>query len=172
MKRLAMLLATVVPVALTAQTPTLLPGSRLRVNAPGYGSKITGTLMSQTPDTIEVAEAGAVLRRIPWTSVREVRASTGKSHGAGAAKGAMIGAIAGGAVAGVSLLFISSDNGSYYDFSGSVFVAMGAAVGAEWGVVIGGIIGAEKWQRVYSAPLRISVAPLLGPAAIGISARF
>ena len=130
--------------------------------------------MSQTTDTIEVADSEAVHHRIPWTAVREVRVRTRKAHGAGAVKGAKIGAIAGLALTVAA--YRSATPAAHNDFStGDGFLpgaVLGVAMGVEVGVIIGAIVGAEGWKRIYPAPLRISVTPLRGPPAVGTSVRF
>jgi hypothetical protein len=158
MMRKTILTLSLFAVSAGAQVPTLMAGSRLRVQTAGAG-RIEGTLMSQTPDTLTIAQSGAVQRKIPSGVVGRIQASQGKSHGAGAIKGGKIGAIVGGGLGLLVGLAISADGSCTGEGCDAAPITVGlvqAAAGAIWGLAIGGIVGAEKWTTVY-APGRVAL---------------
>ena len=156
-----------------AQLPELAPGSRLKLDLTDR-RKVEGTLMSQTADSLVVAAEGAVITRLPASSVGRIQSTMGKSRGAGAKKGAKIGAIIGGSFGLVVGLAAYSDP----DYRGAeapiLWGLVGAADGALYGVVIGAIAGSQNWKTVYERPFDVSVArpPLGGGLRFGLSVRY
>ncbi len=134
------------PMLLSAQLPQVLPGTRVRVST--ATETYTGTFMSQAADTIDVAESGAIHRRIPVSAVRQLFVSQGKTAGAGAIRGLKIGALVLAAVAGLLAVVIWSETG-FQAAEGALLVGGGAVEGAMFGAIIGAIVGAEGWQRIY-----------------------
>jgi len=171
MLRQSMLLLALLPFVSEAQVPVLMPGARVRISAPGYGRSMTGTVMSQSADTIQLAESGAVMRHIPTATVREIRASTGRSRRAGAIKGAKIGGVI-GAVGGAFIFGVLAPIG-HATWEGAVKVVLtGAMSGAMGGAEIGAVVGAEHWQRVYGSRARIAVLPSQRGGGVSLWARF
>ena len=171
MLRQSMLLLALLPFVSEAQVPVLMPGARVRISAPGYGPSMTGTVMSQSADTIQLAESGATMRHIPTATVREIRASTGKSHRAGAIKGAKIGGVI-GAVGGALSLGVLAPYSHVTGENAVRWLLLWTTVGAGYGVGGGAVVKAEHWQRVYSSRARIAVLPYQRGAAVSLSARF
>jgi hypothetical protein len=166
-----MRLAVLLVVCVAAQLPTLLPGSRVRVEADPQ-SKIQGTVMSQTRDSIVVAASGAVHTTLPSGDVSLVKVSLGKSHMTGAIKGAKIGAVV---LGGLGALFgYALGDLENYDAADYAAVAAGSAFyGALWGAGIGSLIGAEKWKTVYRRDvLGVQAAPARSGIGINLSIRY
>lgn len=164
-------------VAANAQVPTLVPGARVRIETTQLRDRVEGTLMSQTSDSLVVASVGAVRTTLPASFVTKIKASEGKSHGAGAIRGIKIGAIIGGAV---GLLVAAAYHEDYSTTTGTdqsnellAFAALEAAGGAIWGAAIGGIVGTEKWTTVYEAPVRFGMGRgINGAPVVGLAIRF
>jgi hypothetical protein len=168
---LALPLAAAVPAR--AQTvPPLVIGARVRVE-PRYLKVIEGTLMSQTQDSLVIASVGAVRTVVSSYSVVRIKASQGKSHGAGAIKGLKIGASI-GAVSGflIGIAYAGYDNTPKEELVASATAAY-AVSGGVWGLAIGGIVGAEKWTTVYELPMRLAAgtAPS-GAHFVGVAVAF
>jgi hypothetical protein len=173
MNRIILGAALMLATGASAQAPTLMAGSRLRVYTDAGRSE--GTLMAQTGDSLTIAESGAVRRVIPFAAVSRIQASAGKSHGSGAIKGAKIGAVIGGGLGVLVGLAISTDGsctGSGCDSAPITLGLIEAAGGALWGLAIGGAVGAEKWETVYPKRYGVSGGALPGQARLGLSIRY
>lgn len=156
----------------SGQVPQLAPGAHLKVDRLD-GPRIEGTLMSQSNDTLTIAAEGAVITPVAAAAVGRIKASAGKSHGAGAKKGAKIGAVIGGGFGLLTgLLYDNADIG----FNGSqapiLFGVVGAAEGAIYGVLIGAIVRAQKWTTVYERPYGVTAGFDGNRASAGLSIRF
>lgn len=178
-----------IPVMLAAQTPAIAIGTRVSVDMHDK-SRIEGTLMAQSAESLAVASPRAVRTGISSEHVARVRRSEGKTHARGAVKGLKIGTIIGGGFAAYFALVITERTGtdarSAYDgprtgegsaYDGPETVAglatLMVASGAFYGVIIGAIVGAEKWTTVYTTPQRVSLVPAPGTApGIGIRVGF
>lgn len=159
---------------LSAQTVPIPIGARVRVEMCDK-SRLDGTLMMRTADSVAVALPRAVRTVVATEYISRVRRSEGKSHGHGAVKGLKIGAVIGGGattlVMGGAYLGSSAENkdATWVAF----FAAAGAMTGALYGGVIGAIVGAERWTTVYTFPARLSfVPPPTGAPGIGVTFRF
>jgi hypothetical protein len=162
----------------SAQLPELAQGARLKLDLAGP-AKLEGTLLSQTPDSLVVAADGARIVKLSSSSVGRIRSTAGKTHGAGAKKGAKIGTIV-GAGFGVLVGLAFMNDGSYaygnagFDQSAAplVFGVVGAAEGALYGLAIGAIVGAQNWKTIYERPYRVSASPMQGGMRLGLSVRY
>jgi hypothetical protein len=151
--RTVTLLLCLVPSIAAAQVPTLAVGSRLRVYQPAV-SRIEGTLMAQTADSLTVASVRATRALIPSARVGRIQVSEGEKASAGALKGAKIGGVL-GLAGGLFLAALASDLDS--GFRGEDFAVLSVAGmfnGALYGAVIGAVVGAEKWTTVYRSGVR------------------
>jgi hypothetical protein len=146
--RTALLLVALLSVSAGAQSPSLRPGMRVRVQYDQIPDALTGSVLARTPDTLVVERAGLAPASIPTASIRRLSVSGGVTRGAGAGKGARIGAILGGSLGLVLGLALSSD---YEAESLSLLTATSAfaSAGALWGMGIGALVRAEKWTTVY-----------------------
>ena len=142
--------------------PLQLPrvGDRVRVRAPSVrDDRYVGRVEGLPPDSIMLDTAG-VRRRlgfdmgpvlveefrrvtIPTSAIESIDISTGRSHKRATIKGAIIGALGGGALFGATNL--PEVNPTFSDFVG------GAGVGVVVGGVVGYLLGGEKWQSFYRA---------------------
>src|SRR5213082_1800790 len=73
-----------------AQLPVISGGTHVRLWVGQPSVVVQGTLFSQTPDTIRVANDGLV-HVIPAASIAGVQVGGGRSHWAGGVRGAKIG---------------------------------------------------------------------------------
>ena len=175
--RATLLILTTLATTAVAQLPELAPGSRLQLELVDH-QKIEGTLMSQTPDSLIIAAEGARITRIPSARIGRIKSTLGKSHGAGARKGAKIGSIVGagfGVLLGLTVMsddtYSSSDYGFDKSSAPAVFGLVGAAEGAIYGVGIGAIVGAQNWKTIYERPYSLSVAPAPGGVRLAFRLR-
>ena len=152
--RLFIAMALCAASAAGAQVSDLMPGSRLRIESSVAPRRVEGTLMAHEGPNMVVASSGALRMTVPYQTVTRVRVSLGKSRGAGAVRGAKIGASIGGVFALiVGWALVSSETGAQP--SGLLpFVVTNAAGGAIWGLGIGAAVGSEKWTTVYQSPLK------------------
>lgn len=164
-----------VPVILTAQTPAIALGTRVRIEMHDK-SRIEGTLMAQSAESLAMASPRSVHTGVSSEFIARVRRGEGRSHGHGAVKGIKIGA---GIVGGATAIIFSGAALASGEAQGealgvvAVFTFAGALSGAFYGAIIGGVVGAEKWTTVYTAPHRVSLAPPPGTTpGIGIRVSF
>jgi molybdopterin-binding protein len=155
-----------------AQLPSLTTGMRVRVNARD-GIEITGTVTTQTADSITVEGSDAVAA----SSVTRVRVSQGKSFGGGALRGARKGGLIGlGVGAFLGLVLADFDSSPDLEERARFFAGVTGLVGAE-GIVLGGLIGmavrAERWSTVYRSPPKVAVGlDAHGRPAAALAMRF
>jgi len=146
--------------------PSQLPrvGDRVRIVAPSFrDDRFVGRVEGLPRDSILLDTAG-VRRRlgfemgpvlvseyrrvtIPTNAIRSIDISAGRTHRRSTVKGAIIGALAGGALFGATNL--PEINPTFSDFVDGA--AVGLAVGAVAGGVVGFLLGGEKWQSFYRA---------------------
>ena len=152
MAGMALLLAGALAAPAGAQV-TLQPGAKVRITAPSTGvDRFQGTIIS-TGDTIDVARGDARVR-VPAAAVTRLELSRGKSRLAGAGHGALWGA-------GSGLVFgaltsglrdnpdvVCEDGSGCEAYSTGEWLALNATGGALWGVLIGAIVGKERWDAV------------------------
>ena len=129
-----------------ANTTTLAPGARIRVQ---QGSQtVTGTLLSLDSAGLVIVTGKADSVTVPRASITAVEVSTGtRSH---AGKGALIG-LGTGLLTGVVVGIASSgsDDGDFFDFSSGEWAAgvglTGAVIGTGVGAIVGAVIRTDKW---------------------------
>ena len=114
---------------------------------------ITGRVTSINAGGFEVTEEGRVPVSVARASVQRIEVSRGgKSKGAGAAKGALWGAIIAG-TAGAILAALQHDQIGEDGSSAGEAAALGAWSGALFGGLIGAGVGAaragERWEQVF-----------------------
>lgn len=146
--------------------PLQLPrvGDRVRIRAPSVrDDRYVGRVEALPRDSIMLDTAG-VRRRlgfdtgpvlveefrrvtIPVSAIQAIDISTGRTHRKSTIKGAIIGALGGGALFGATNL--PQINPSFSDFLHGA--AVGVAVGGVAGGVVGYLLGGEKWQSFYRA---------------------
>jgi len=149
-----------------AQFKELDPGTRVRLQAPSaVAGKLTGVVIARSGDSLTVSRSNAMPVTLPVSALTSLEVSRGKSHGHGAAKGALWG---GGvfAVLGLVLPIEDCPDGTSSDTcsaagSRTEGVLWAAASGAMAGALVGGIVGAERWERA-ALPLQLGVRPLSG----------
>jgi hypothetical protein len=173
--RFALLLIVMLspPMLIAAQTPTIPPGTRVKVQTQ-QNTRVNGSLISQSSDSIIVATGDAMRTVIASDAVTRIDVSKGRSHLHGAVRGMKVGAVTTGGV--VTLIFAVAYIGSRAeDMSIAPFfayTAVSAAIGAMYGAAIGGMFGAERWSTVYSAPIQVTFRPSQGAPGAGVSIRF
>jgi hypothetical protein len=156
-----------------AQVPALAPGSRLSIEMTDR-PRVEGTLMSQTSDSLVIAANGALITSVPSAKVGRISSTMGRSHSAGAKKGALIGTMIGAGVGVVVGIAAPDDSGFNSETSEApVFYGLvGAAEGALYGVIIGAIAGSQDWRTVYERPYRVTLAPTPASIRLGLSLTF
>ena len=98
MRSVFLVLQCIIATAISAQTTTIPLGTRVRIETV-QKQPTSGTLISQTADTVVVAASGDIRIPIATTSIYRIRVSDGTSRGAGALAGMAYGAaILGGVV--------------------------------------------------------------------------
>jgi hypothetical protein len=164
--------ACVVAAPLEAQLSTVPVGARVRVLAPpALPRPVVATLSNVWTDSIALsfrapAAAGdsILVRRslvLTLSPIHRVDVSAGRDHGVGAREGARTGLIVGGSLGLLVLGFTYI--GSKDDTDGCLAICdrssqirLGWAIaggltaaGTIAGSVFGGVVGAERWRRVY-----------------------
>ena len=131
------------------ELPTLRPGMRLRVNAPGRGKPVVGTLTA-IDDTLLTLQTSKQVVLVPRESIRKVQLSQRRSWKLkGALIGAAVGALAAVVVAATDKQepFLGGDPLLTRDelglYSALLFVPAGAGLGAL-------IAPGERWTVVPS----------------------
>jgi hypothetical protein len=140
-----------------ATTPSLEPGTRVRVEAPGLArSRVVGTVRSLDGESLEFVADGS---HEPVRIARERISRLESSHGHGSRLvDALIGGLAGGAV-GALVGKASTSKSGYME---SAAEAGAAILGALLGTTIGAVSPpGERWQDVPASRYRVSLAPRL-----------
>lgn len=137
-------------------SPVRLEGQRVRVRVSsetGRTLDVDGTIATDRPDTITVIEPSGRIWSVPRANVQQIDINRGRDHVGGALKGAVMGAVFG-------LLFgmteIDCDGEGYgYDCKGDgsrpsrvEYAASAVGVFAEFGAMVGGVIGVQTWEPV------------------------
>src|SRR5438034_10376125 len=79
------LLSLLLAAPCAGQLPPILPGTRVRVEAPGQvKEEVKGTLTTQTADSLTIAGVGETRTTVPSAAVSRIDWSQGKSTAAGA----------------------------------------------------------------------------------------
>jgi hypothetical protein len=165
--RLRAFAATLAPVLIAvgdaeAQFDEVVPGTRLRVQAPGVvAERYVGTVLERRADTLFVSNGPGSRVAVAARTITSLEIDRGRSRGAGAKVGAVWGAGV-GTLAG--LLSMSARNGSYDgadaadSISAPAWVTMNAIAYGLIGAGIGAIVGRRRWER-FDVPTRVSVLP-------------
>ena len=167
-------LASLPAASTAAQANTIPSGTRVKIETQPK-TQVVGKLLSQLGDSIIITGAGSHRIALASDAVTRVEVSRGRSHVHGALRGMKVGSLAVGG--GVGLIVGAAYIDGYSDRNSIVplyvLVFSGAAVGAVYGAAIGGILGAERWSTLYSAPMRVSFGPVQsGAPGVGVSIRF
>ena len=153
------------PTSASAEVP-----SGVRIGRPVWvtttdGREVYGTIASVSGTEIGV-QAGRNLAPIRWTDVRLIQAPDSSVDGL--VTGAIVGAVA----ALVPTALYASNECCWNPPSRSAFLARYAGIGAVIGLVIGHAVDEARLgrQQVYRAAPKVSVAPVVLPGTVGISA--
>jgi hypothetical protein len=176
-------LVTLTASAAAAQTPSLEPGTRVRVTSDSLG-RVVGVVAPAGRDTIAVTTPDGGSRvAIPVASVERLDVSRGRTAGAGAARGALIGAAVSGGlgVAATGLVYFyerrHDATRSCYEscYLGTAIVGVLSGVvllgSTATGALIGAAVGAEGWRRVPLAD-RVGVGPTPDGAGLAVRLAF
>lgn len=155
-----------------AQLHELLPGSRVRLDSRTSARRLVGTVMAHQGDSVIIASNGALRTAVSYASIYRVQTSEGKSHGAGALRGAKIGAmISGGMGLALGIAYGTTTEVTAEEIVG--VTALYAVSGAIWGLAIGAAVGTEKWTTVYQQPLKLAATVTRsGAPGLGVSWSF
>ena len=170
MMGMALLVAGAAAVPAGAQV-MLQPGAKVRITAPSTGvDRFEGTIIA-TGDTIDVARGDARVR-VPASAVTRLELSRGRSRLAGAGRGALWGA-------GIGLAFGALTSGLRDDpdlcgddastcegYSMGEWLVLNTTGGALWGVIIGAIVGKERWDTIAvpgTTRTSMTVQPWIAP---------
>jgi hypothetical protein len=153
-------------------------GTRVRLTLQGDGTRLVGTVVDQTPDSVTVWRDGPIqLLRIAVADVGAWEESAGRHRPIArrAAQGAAVGALSMGLMlarkAASDREFATDPEGGGLVFLATAFMTTGALAGGAVGAVLGMGGTAEVWKpRGY----RVQVQPGLGPqgAAVQVSVSF
>jgi hypothetical protein len=152
-------------VAAAQALPQLHSGMRVRIRAPTVvDGQLTGKIASRTAEALVVTDERRGEFTVPFAALSELNVSRGKSHSAGALKGAMWGA---GLGLGVGLMFAAVPNSDRHSQSGYGLgpptaeegILLGFGGGLVIGFSLGGLAGSERWDGVH-VPASIAVVPV------------
>jgi hypothetical protein len=145
--------------SLRAQYAEAQPGARVRIEAPGVvAGKFVGTVLAREPGIVRVGSQNAQPIDVPINRITSLEISRGKSHWAGAGRGAVIGVPIGAALGLLAAATTDSRDRTFYDNNGrdtlsaGELVLSGAVAGALWGAAIGALLPKEHWERFEVAP--------------------
>ena len=171
-RSLLFILSCCVPASIAGQATAIPLGARVQVETHDEAS-ITGTLMSQTEDSVIVATPEAPRVVASWESVARVQVSDGRTRTRGAVRGMKVGAAVGGGIIAITfgVAFLGARDANVGDLF--AYVGSGAVVGAVYGAAIGSLVRAERWTTVYAGPTQVSFLPTLsGVPGVAGSIRF
>jgi hypothetical protein len=156
--------------AAQAQFDEVLPGTRVRVQAPGVvAERYVGTVLERRADTLFVTNAPGSRVAVSTRTITSLEIDRGRSRGAGAKVGAIWGAGAG--ILG-GLLTMSQRNNDYEGEADSIsapaWIAASTVGYALVGAGIGAIVGRRRWER-FDVPSRVSVLPSRRGALLALS---
>jgi hypothetical protein len=180
---LTLVLSLLAPVVL-AQPAIVRPGTRVRVDAPGFTGRPTDALVLYlTPDSIVIGDHGLAPLSIPRAAIKALEIGGEKDRWWGAKRGAVLGTKWG---LGLGALFAIIDNEECVGggFSPTprtchaatvsdrinMFVGVTTA-GAMFGAGIGSDYGNERWEKV-ELPTHTTVGLRLGRPAVSWSLNF
>jgi hypothetical protein len=180
------------PTALLAQDPLVTVGTRVRLTThqpagpdSGKTEELQGTVSGWRGDTLVLRVHKGLLTAVPSGTVSRLLVPGGRAPDplGGAAKGMAVGAGVGFAVLGALCGEEDIDPGpgeggkSSCTFSDLGVLLLGTAAltvaGGVTGLVVGTVVGAERWRPVAMPRARLSVRPLPGGAVgVGLALRF
>jgi hypothetical protein len=128
---------------------------------------IRGTVFEVSRDSIHVLQDGGLVSRIPLSGILSLSVRSGRNHRQGAINGALIGAGFGLFVTFMEPIdcdgrgrgFDCRDDGS--SPSTTQYVQENVAASVFLGVLIGGVVGTERWEEVITRQ-RITVGSARG----------
>jgi hypothetical protein len=158
-----------------AQTPSLTPGSKVRVSVLGQRARFVAILQERSADSLVVAlpSEGGSRRTIGLDQVGKLETWSKRRHpvGRGWARGTGIGALA-GMIIGSAVEPPCSGGGGWCIGPSSTgdMVAAGLITGALMGGIIGAVVGAATPEGWTSLDLKL-IRPGEAGAAVGLSWR-
>jgi hypothetical protein len=161
MKTALFALVFALPMAMEAQSTSIPIGKRVRVELPGE-SATTGTLVSQTPDSVVVMTSHQTRVAYSTRPSLRVHVSDGRSAGLGGLIGMAVGLAAASTVA--RDLLGTKSGGLGPDGSALPPIFVGGAIGA--------MIGVEKWRSIQVDAPRVSFRAAPSGAGLGVTLRF
>ncbi len=174
----ALLLVCALAPASHGQLSEVQSGARVRVTAPGIlAGRYVGTVLSRTSDTIRLGAPNTPPVDVPVARITALQVSRGSSRALGAGRGALWGGGI-GLVAGVIVATVNNNDPVYSVYGGSTDyssnnvaadVLYGTLSGAFYGVVIGAIVGRERWES-FDLASRTSLN--VQPGRVGAGLRF
>lgn len=161
--------------AVSAQAPVgstdnLTPGVSIRFR--DAGKWITGSLVSVTADSIELANAKTKsTETYSLSGLSELWYSAGKKPAV--ARGMAVGALLGAATAGGTLLIYSALDTSGWETTGEwAYVGVCTAAGAALGALLGALKPQDRWVAVQMPRAQVVIVPTRNGAGLGVSVRF
>jgi hypothetical protein len=159
-------------------SPMVAVGSRVRVRAQTLpGKQLIGEVAAVDSEAVTLAaSASREAIRVPLSQVERIDVARGRRSRSG--KGALIGALCAGIPAAALLAVLTLPSHSSQDSVPSRdFIPIAGVVAAAPGALVGAVVGSlshgDRWERVGTKPLRLTVAPdLHGGVRVGLSARF
>jgi len=144
LKIAALQICLAIPVAgQTRGAPELQPGARIRVHTDASPKVATGKLIALEADALRVAvgpQSAPIV--IPLRSVTTLDVSQGKRHWR--KRNVILGAAAGLIIGGVIALDIIDKEPPYAEQKATIALVLGPSLG----VLAGGLIPSERWERV------------------------
>ncbi len=167
---------------LRAQGTEIVPGARLRIAAQGIvAGQLVATVLSRTADSLVLGGPGMQPLTVAVNRLTSIEVSRGKSRLEGAGRGIKWGVpISVGlasliaptlkkcdTIAGVRRCGLEASTGDKWAFA----LVGGTVAGIFYGVPIGALIGAERWER-FEPVARTSFIMHQGSPGIGMSVSF
>lgn len=146
-------------------------GERIRFEAPGVvAERYTGTVLQRTADSLLVGSGDAPALSLALASITRMDVSRGRSAGAGARRGLLIGAGVGAVAGVVSAADLRSDEpeGSLVALLAPVIVVVEAAIFGAVGAAIGAVVKREVWDSYTPTERRVGVAVHEGTVRVGV----
>lgn len=146
-------------------------GERIRFEAPGVlAGRYTGTVLQRTADSLLVGSPDAPPVGVALARIARLDVSRGRSAGAGAKRGLLIGAGVGG-VAGLVFsraLLSEAGAGDLTILVAPLAIVVEAALGAAVGGAIGAIVKREVWESYTATDTRIGIGVRDGALRLGL----
>lgn len=171
------LFALAMPVAAAhAQYTEARVGERIRFEAPGvFTGRHTGTVLRRTTDSLLVGSPDAPPVGVALARIARLDVSRGRSAGAGAKRGLLIGAGVGGVAGLVYTIELLSEESGPRDLAILILplaVVTEAALGGAVGSAIGAIVKREVWESYTATDTRIGIRVRHGAIRLGLHRAF